>query len=102
VIDLLCEERKGRGLVGIELKHGPADRGLPAQMIDYMTELERLAKRERRPTFRGIVITGQPDIRLKRLLETAAAPRGWRVDWHVYQASIALRGLGEDAVAVLR
>lgn len=90
-IDLLCEDRPGRHLVGIELKHGPADRGLPAQMIEYMVELERLAKRERRGGFRGIVITGQPDPKLRDVLASASAAHGYRVDWLVYEASISLR-----------
>ena len=90
IIDLLCEDRATRYLVGVELKHGPADRGLPAQMIDYMVELERLSKKEGRPGFRGVVVTGQPDSRLKRLLDGAAAEQGFRIDWLVYRASMTL------------
>ena len=92
-IDLLCEDRSSRELVGIELKHGVADRGLPAQMIDYMIELELLAKKEKRPGFRGIVLTGQPDSRLADLLAGAAASRGYRVSWLIYQVDLALAAM---------
>lgn len=89
-IDLLCEERLSRHLVAIELKYGPADKGLPAQMLDYMIELERLAKREKRPGFRGLVVTGQPDSHLQEILTATAAARGYRVEWFVYAVAIAL------------
>lgn len=91
VIDLLCEERGTRALVGVELKHQVPDRGLPSQMIDYMIELERLAEREQRLGFRGMVITGQPDPRLREDLEALAEQRGYRVDWYLYEAGIKLK-----------
>jgi len=69
---LLCEGRKGRDLVGVELKHGTADRCVPAQMMDYKNKVERLATREGRRGFRGVIISRRPDRRLQRLLDAAA------------------------------
>lgn len=96
VIDLLCEERRGGQLVGIELKHGAPDRGLTSQMIDYMIELERLAKSEGRPGCRGVVVTGQPDARLAEDLHALARSRGFEVDWYLYETSIRLRTRGPN------
>lgn len=95
VIDLLCEDRKRKTLVGVELKHGTPDRGLPVQMIDYMIELERLAGREGSSAFRGIVISGQPDVRLEEDLNTLCVKRGFHVDWLLYEAGIRVRPWGQ-------
>lgn len=91
VIDLLCEDRKQKILVGVELKHGPPDRGLPTQMVDYMIELDRLAKSEGAAGFRGVVVTGQPDCRIEEDLRALCRERSFRVDWFLYQAGVQLR-----------
>lgn len=59
-------------------------------MLEYLVELERLAMREKRPGFRGILVTGQPDPRLQEVLAAADAARGFQVDWLVYDVAIAL------------
>ncbi len=90
-IDLLCEDRRKKILVAVELKHGPPDRGLPTQMIDYMIELDRLSTNEGWTGFRGLVVTGQPDSRIEEDLHSLCAERSFRVDWLLYQAGIELR-----------
>ena len=90
-IDLLCEEKRGGRLVGVELKHHGPDNGLVTQMHRYMTDLTRLANNEGRHVgARGIVITGRPDPDVAADLRTLCSRHGYEVDWRLYRATLKL------------
>ncbi len=83
-IDLLAEDQHG-GLVGIELKpHAPEQR-LIAQMAGYMDDLEWLASRHDRPSYRGLVVTGMPDAAIRSELDLLMDKHGWEYDWLIYR-----------------
>ena len=90
-IDLLCEERGTRRLVGVELKHHGPDTGLVNQMSRYMAALTNLANEEGRDAgARGMVITGQPDLNISAKLRAMCTRERYDVSWHLYRASIKL------------
>lgn len=93
VIDLLAEDPATRELVGFELKAEEADERIVAQAEKYMTALQSEAKKENRPGARLLIVTGQPDPNLRKLVLELAESRGVRTDWLLYEVSVKLKDL---------
>ena len=90
-IDLLCEERATRRLVGIEIKHEAPDSGLVNQMGSYMKNLLNLAEAEKRAAgARGVIITGLPDPDIAGALRSVCRDMNYQVDWYLYRADLKL------------
>ncbi|WP_006246547.1 hypothetical protein [Mycolicibacterium tusciae] len=93
MIDLLAEDPKTRELVGFELKAEEADERKLAQAEKYMVALQSQAKKETRPSSRLLIVTGQPDPNLRKLVLELAESRGVKMDWLLYEVSVRLKDL---------
>lgn len=90
VIDLLAEDKATRGLVGFELKAEEADGGVVAQAARYMELLARKAANESRAGARLLIVTGQPDEALAKLVQRHAEDFGVKTEWLLYKVEIDL------------
>ena len=89
-IDILCERRGSKQLVGIELKvRGPDDRAV-GQLEQYLDDLADHAKNHGFESTHLIVITGQPDQSVRRKVERYAAVHGLEITFLLYQVDMKL------------
>lgn len=89
-VDLLCRDRKTGDYVVVELKHAEADRGVVAQIFQYLSELAPTASSEGRG-LRGLLITGRRDAYLETMIQALSQQTGFTVDWRIYRLSLELQ-----------
>ncbi|MEZ5130356.1 MAG: hypothetical protein R2763_01330 [Mycobacterium sp.] len=90
-IDLLAEDKKSKGLVGIELKPGEPDKGLVSQAGRYMTALKQKAAKDGRPGARLLIVSGQPDREFQSQIQALAEKRGVPTNWLTYTVKMTLQ-----------
>jgi hypothetical protein len=90
VIDLLAEDKKTGELVGFELKAEEADDRVVGQAARYMQLLASRAAKEGRSGARLLIVTGQPDESLAKLVQQHAKESGVKTQWLLYRVTIDL------------
>ena len=84
-VDILCRDKLNGDYVVIELKNKDADDGVLGQILSYMKEIEKTAKKEGKKVH-GIIITGQRNSILQEIIENSSYP----IDWLVYSAGFSV------------
>lgn len=89
-VDFLCKKRGSRQLVAIELKVRVLDDRAGGQLQDYVDDLAAHAKKHDFDSAQLVVISGQPDKRIRGRVEEYGAKHGVEVKFLLYRIQMKL------------